>query len=67
MVGTKNISISINEELKNALDILADGESVNRSGLIESILINNKNIARIINAERVDTASGVYAVPSKIK
>lgn len=67
MVGTKKISISINEELKNAIDILADGEGVNRSGLIESILINNKSIARITNAERVDTASGIYAVPSKIK
>ncbi len=67
MVGTKKISISINEELKNAIDILADGEGVSRSMLIESILINNKSIARITNAERVDTASGVYAVPSKIK
>ena len=42
MVGTKKISISINEELKNAIDILADGEGVSRSRLIESILINNK-------------------------
>ncbi|EQB71986.1 MAG: ribbon-helix-helix protein, CopG family [Candidatus Thermoplasmatota archaeon] len=67
MVGTKKISISINEELKNAIDILADGEGVSRSMLIESILINNKSIARITNAERVDTASGIYAVPSKIK
>ena len=67
MVGTKKISISINEELKNAIDILADGEGVSRSMLIESILINNKSIARITNAERVDTASGVYAVPPKIK
>jgi metal-responsive CopG/Arc/MetJ family transcriptional regulator len=42
MVETKKISISINEELKNAIDILADGEGVSRSRLIESILINNK-------------------------
>ena len=67
MVGTTKISISINKELKNAIDILADGEDVSRAKLIESILINNKSMARIINAEKVDTASGVYAVPSKIK
>ena len=37
MVGTKKISISINEELKNAIDILADGEGVSRSRLIEYV------------------------------
>ena len=65
MVGIKKISISINEELKNAIDVLADGEGISRSRLIESILNNDKNIKMTINSMRSDTASGVYAVPSK--
>ncbi len=65
MVGVKKISISINEELKNALDVLADGEGISRSRLIESILNNDKNIKMTINSMRADVASGVYAVPSK--
>ncbi len=63
MVGVKKISISINEELKNAIDVLADGEGISRSRLIESILSNDKNIKMTINSMRGDTASGVYAVP----
>ena len=46
MVGTTKISISINKELKNAIDILADGEDVSRAKLIESILINNKSMEK---------------------
>lgn len=65
MVGIRKISISINEELKNAIDVLADGEGISRSRLIESILNNDKNIKMTINSMRADTASGVYAVPSK--
>ncbi|WMT50831.1 MAG: hypothetical protein RE471_07585 [Ferroplasma sp.] len=63
MVGIKKISISINGELKNALDVLSDGEGISRSRLIESILSNDKNIKMTINSMRADTASGVYAVP----
>ena len=65
MVGIKKISISINEELKNAIDVLAEGEGISRSRLIESILSDDKNIKITINSMRADTASGVYAVTSK--
>ncbi len=65
MVGVKKISILIDAEVDKALNILADGEMMSKSRLIESIILHDKNIKMIINAQRHDTASGVYAVPSK--
>ena len=59
----KKISISIDMEVDKALNILADGEMMSKSRLIESIILHDKNIKMIIDAQRHDTASGVYAVP----
>ncbi len=61
----KRISISVNEELANALKILADGEGTSISELIGKIISNNKDIKMTINAQRSDTSSGVYAVPGR--
>ncbi len=65
MVRTKKISISINEELERAIDILANVEGISRSRLIESILNNDPNVKRVIDAVRAESVSGVYAVSSK--
>jgi hypothetical protein len=51
----KNKEISINEELKNVTDILSYGDGISRTRLIESILINDKNINMIINLRVIST------------
>ena len=63
----KKISISIDVEVDKALNILADGEMMSKSRLIESIILHDKNIKMIISSMRIDTASVVYAVPGHRK
>ena len=64
-VGIIKISVSISSELNNALETMCIKTRLSKSRLIETILRENKDINRFIQARRLETG-GFFAAKSNV-
>lgn len=62
----RKISISITEELDNALESIAAGQGINRSRVIENYLREHKVVQHYIDIVRSEPDTGVLAVSRRV-
>jgi hypothetical protein len=62
----RKISISLTDELDDALESMAIAQGVNKSRVIDNYLRENKVVQHYLDVVRSEPHTGVYAVSRKV-